>query len=170
MSFDIYNIKGTDINYYFICRRRAWMSLKSFYILDGNQFVQHGHYLSGKKRRYGYTSVRIGRNEIDNLEITLNNEYIVHEFKRGKKALQGDIFQCLHYMNLLKNKGFKVDHGVIHLLGTKNIRIIELENNLLEELYVVYDELEKLKNIQIPGPVRNYYCGHGCSYNLFCWG
>ena len=76
----------------------------------------------------------------------------------------------LMFSFLLKNKGFKVDHGVLHLLGTKNIRIIELENNLLEELCVVYKELEKLENIQIPEPVRNYYCGHGCSYNLFCWG
>lgn len=146
------------------------MSLKNFYIIDKNQFVQHGDYLSKKKRKYGYTSVKIGRNILDNLEGTSPNGYIVHEFKRGKKVLQGDLFQVLHYMNILQNKGYNVDHGVIHLLGTKDTKIIEFTPNLLNELNTAYIELEKLRDMQIPEPIRNYYCVHGCSYSFFCWG
>ncbi|WP_155951122.1 Dna2/Cas4 domain-containing protein [Ferroplasma acidiphilum] len=170
MNVDILNIKGTDINYYFICRRRAWMSLKNFYIIDKNQFVAHGDYLSKKKRRYGFTNIKLGRNVLDNLEITPNDNYIVHEFKRGKKVLPGDIFQVLHYMNILRTKGYTVENGEIHTLGSKDIKIIKLDEDAINELNTVYTELEKLRNEIIPDPIRNYYCNHGCSYSSFCWG
>jgi CRISPR-associated exonuclease Cas4 len=168
MNEDFSEIKGTDVNYFFICKRRAWMSLINFYIIDNNPFVKHGQYLSEAKRRQGFSNIRIGRNEIDNLEIMSDGQYIIHEFKRGKKALKGDIFQVLHYINLLESQGFKVKNGVLHLLGTKSIEIIP---NIKDknELFKVYEELYKLKNAQMPEAIRNYYCNHGCSYRFYCW-
>ena len=142
---DISTIKGTDVNYYFICKRRAWMSIHSFYIIDKNQFVEHGSFLSNIDRRYGYKSIRIGQNEIDNLEINNKGNYIVHEFKRGHKALDGDIFQILHYIKLLENKGFKVEYGVLHLLGSNKIKVIKEDSDLELKLENAYKSIINLK-------------------------
>lgn len=167
---DIESIKGTDINYYFICRRRTWMSVHSFYIIDKNQFVQHGSFLSAKKRNTGYNSVRIGKNEIDNLEQNSNGEYIVHEYKRGYKPLDGDIFQILHYMNLIENSGYKIGDGILHLLGSKKVVYVKKTEKLMNRLIDAYRDIQRLKNEEMPGPIRNYFCLHGCSYAYFCWG
>ncbi len=167
---DVKSIKGTDINYYFICRRRAWMSIHSFYVIDKNSFVLHGSFLSSKKRNTGYNSVRIGQNEIDNLELGEDGDYIVHEYKRGYKALDGDIFQILHYMNLLEISGYKVGDGLLHLLGSKKIVKVQENKDLLDRLKSAYSDIEILKYEKMPEPVRNYFCKHGCSYTYFCWG
>lgn len=163
------NIKGTDVNYYFICRRRAWMSVHNFYVLDKNQFVLHGSYISKKKRRYGFREVKIGRNKIDNLEMFQDGDYIVHEFKRGRKALPGDIFQTLHYMNILEQKGYRVRYGIIHLLGTKMVKRVDIDEENIETLYKVYEEVTKMRDQKMPEPVKNYFCTRGCSYTNFCW-
>jgi CRISPR-associated exonuclease Cas4 len=170
MNYDIKMIKGTDVNYYFICRRRAWMSIHSFYVIDKNEFVEHGSFLNNRNRKYGYHGIRIGQNEIDNLEIDKDGNYIVHEFKRGHKALDGDIFQILHYIELLENQGFIVKYGVLHLLGSNKIRIIEKTQDLLSRLENAYENINILRNDKMPAPVKNYYCSHGCSYAFFCWG
>ncbi len=167
---DARTIKGTDVNYYFICRRRAWMSIHSFYVIDKNPFVQHGNFLRDKKRNTGYNSVRIGQNEIDNLEIDKNGNYIVHEYKRGRKPLEGDIFQILHYMNLLELNGYKTGDGVLHLLGSKKVVAVHKTEELLGRLLSTYEDIQLLKKSEIPPPERNYFCNHGCSYTYFCWG
>lgn len=163
------NIKGTDVNYYFICMRRAWMSVHNFYVLDKNQFVQHGSYVSEKDRKYGFKEVKIGRNKIDNLEVLDDGSYVVHEFKRGRKALPGDIFQTLHYMNILEQKGYKIKYGSIHLLGTKIVKTVIINQENLKILYQAYDGLLELNNTEMPEPIKNYFCLHGCSYTNFCW-
>jgi CRISPR-associated exonuclease Cas4 len=162
-------IKGTDVNYYFICTRRAWMSVHDFYIIDKNEFIQHGTYLSDKKRRYGFREVKIGKNKIDNLEMLDDGCYVVHEFKRGRKPLPGDIFQTLHYINILENRGYEIKYGLLHLLGTKVVKTVYRTNDNIEKLYNVYNELFNLKNMEMPEPVKNYFCIHGCSYSFFCW-
>ncbi len=146
------------------------MSIHSFYVIDKNPFVHHGSFLRSKKRNTGYNSVRIGQNEIDNLELCTDGKYIVHEYKRGYKPLDGDIFQILHYMNLLELSGYKTDEGVLHLLGSKKIVYVHKTKELLDRLISAYNDIQILKNEKIPAPVKNYFCEHGCSYAYFCWG
>lgn len=145
------------------------MSIHDFYITDNNEFIKNGEYLSERNRKYGYNQLKIGRNVIDNVEFKTDKSITVHEFKRGKRPLKGDIMQLSHYMNILELNGYKIDHGELHLLGSKKIEIIKLTDEIMKELNSIYEGIVKLKDTSIPEPKKNYFCVHGCSYRNFCW-
>ncbi len=162
--------RGTDVSYVCICLRRAWLSTHEIYITDGTEFVKMGSYTNDVERNYGYSQVSIGRNKIDYLQLLPDKKCIIHEFKRGRKVIDADLFQISHYMNIASSSGYDIDHGEIHFLGSKKIKKVnfplENENSLKEK----YRMIDKLKQSTIPKMERNYFCSHGCSYVEFCWG
>lgn len=162
--------RGIDISYVSICRRRAWLSLHEIYVSDGTEFVKLGKYENDRQRQYSYSQVSIGRNKIDNLEINKDGMCVIHEFKRGKKLLEADIFQVSHYLKIASINGYRVSHGEIHLLGSKSIIEIKFPLENEEALIAKYRILDMLRNSPMPKPEKNYFCFHGCSYVEFCWG
>jgi len=164
------SVRGTDISYVSICERRAWLSIHEIYIEDGTDFIRLGKYANDFQRNYGYSQVTIGRNKIDYVQFNDKNRCIIHEFKRGRKVLDADISQISHYMNVADQNGFSVDHGEIHLLGSKKIFLVKFPLENPESLRKKYEKIADLASAKIPSPKRNYFCSHGCSYVEFCWG
>lgn len=162
--------RGTDISYVSICIRRAWLSLHEIYITDGSEYVKLGNYTNNNERNYGYSQVTIGRNKIDYVQFTNEGKCIIHEFKRGKRLIDADIFQISHYMNIANLNGYYLDHGEIHLLGSKKIYRINFPLENQDQLNEKYKLLDSLKEIDIPKAKRCYFCSRGCSYVEFCWG
>jgi CRISPR-associated exonuclease Cas4 len=164
------NYRGIDISYVCICLRRAWLSLHEIYITDGTEYVKLGAYANNIERNYGYSQVTIGRNKLDFVQFTKEGKCVIHEFKRGRKLIEADKFQIAHYINVANANGFSVDHGEIHLLGSKKVITVKFPLENLDELNEKYEILDRLRNSQIPKAKRCYFCFRGCSYVEFCWG
>lgn len=162
--------RGTDISYVCICQRRAWLSLHEIYITDGTEYVKLGIYANNSERNYGYSQVTIGRNKIDYVQFTKEGKCIVHEFKRGRRLIEADKFQIAHYMNIANLHGYLLDHGEIHLLGSKKIFRINFPLENEDELNEKYKMLDMLIDTDIPKAKRCHFCFSGCSYVEFCWG
>lgn len=162
--------RGTDISYVSICSRRAWLSLHEIYITDGTEYVKLGAYSNEIQRKFGYSQVSIGRNKIDYVQRLENGKLIIHEFKRGRKVIEADILQLTHYMFISNINGASIDHGEIHLLGSRKIVKLGFPNEYLGQLKRMYREIDSLMTSEIPRRARNYFCSHGCSYVEFCWG
>lgn len=162
--------RGTDISYISICSRRAWLSLHEIYVTDGTEFVKLGAYANETQRKFGYSQVNIGRNKLDYVQTLENGKVIVHEFKRGRGIIDADVLQLTHYMLIANLKGFTIDHGEIHLLGSRKIEVLNFPNEFVDVLKEKYREIDELMASDIPAPKRNYFCSHGCSYVEFCWG
>lgn len=162
--------RGTDISYVSICSRRAWLSIHEIYVTDGTEFVKLGAYANEIERKFGYSQVSIGRNKMDYVQTLQNGKLIIHEFKRGRKTIDADIFQLTHYMLIASLKGFSIDHGEIHLLGSRRIERLDFPNKFVETVKGKYREIDALMTSGIPLGKRNYFCSHGCSYVEFCWG
>lgn len=163
------NIRGIDVSYALICDRRLWLSLHGDIIKDGTEYIYEGKYLNDKKRKYGLSQLRIGSNVLDYVKIS-DSKYVIHEFKRGKRLLDADIYQISHYMYILKRL-LKIDvEGYIHLLGSKKVIKINLNNDLINNLNKLYQKIEKMKLTEIPQPIKNSFCFSGCSFVEFCWG
>lgn len=162
--------RGTDISYISICPRRAWLSIHEIYVTDGTDYVKVGAYLNDMQRRFGYAQVNIGRNRIDYVQRLQNGKIIIHEFKRGRKAIEADKLQLTHYMLISEKAGFSIDHGEIHLLGSRKVVNLSFPNEFVKIVEEKYKEIDDLSTTEIPKSKRNYYCSHGCSYVEFCWG
>lgn len=161
--------RGTDVSYAAICRRRAWLSIHEVFITEGSDFVREGRYLSGKTRKSGTAQLQMGRNRMDNIDMS-GNELVIHEYKRGRKLLKADEMQLSHYINCLKTRTDRDVKGILHMLSSKNIAEITLTNNRIDELKQIYSSIDMLRESDMPDAVRNEFCFHGCSFRDFCWG
>ncbi len=162
--------RGTDISYVSICPRRAWLSLHEIYVTDGTEYVKLGAYSNEIQRKFGYSQVSIGRNKMDYVQTLENGKLIIHEFKRGRKAIDADLLQLTHYMLISSVRGAPIDHGEIHLLGSRKILRLGFPNEYVDKVKSKYQEIDSLMTSEIPKRNRNYFCSHGCSYVEFCWG
>lgn len=162
--------RGTDISYISICSRRAWLSLHEIYVTDGTEFVKMGAYVNETQRKFGYSEVSIGRNKLDYVQKLENGNVVIHEFKRGRKVISADVLQLTHYMLIASLKGFTIDHGEIHLIGSRKIERLDFPNEFIEALRKKYHEIDTLMASPIPAGRHNYFCSRGCSYVEFCWG
>lgn len=167
-AFESY--RGTDVSYVSICSRRAWLSIHEIYVTDGTEYVKLGAYANEIQRKFGYSQVSIGRNKIDYVQTLQSGKLIIHEFKRGRKTIDADILQLTHYMLIASLKGFSIDHGEIHLLGTRMIKRLDFPNEFVDIVKRKYKEIDALRTSKIPMGKHNYFCSHGCSYVEFCWG
>ncbi len=166
---NIMDIRGIDVSYSFICDRRLWISLHGDVISDGSEFIYEGKNLESFRKVQGFVQIKIGRNKMDSVEIR-EDCTIIHEFKRGKKAILPDIMQLAHYMNIYKQLTGKNVKGVIHLSSRKTVPV-ELDFNILNDLHKAYSKIEKLSHDELPpSPVKNNYCFRGCSLVEYCWG
>ena len=166
-KYDPNEYRGIDVSYVNICMRRAWLSLHEIFYVRDSFYVMDGSYLANKNRKG--TPLTIGRSAMDNVQI-YKDIIIVHEYKRGNKMINADKMQILHYMYILKLNEKRKIIGKLHFLGSKKIVNIQLSDENLNLLYKSYENIDKLKNMNVPpSPVRNYFCMHGCSYSDFCW-
>lgn len=163
-----YNFRGTDVNYYSICHRRAWLSIHEVYITSDSEYVKEGKYLNDLRRNTGLRQMRIGRSVIDYFE-ERDGKGIVHEFKRGRKVIDADLMQISHYLYNLYYSGVTDILGIIHTLGSKGTCSVTWSNERITALNEIYAGLIDIETSSIPRPIRNYYCNHGCSFHDFCW-
>ena len=165
----IEDIRGIDVSYSFICDRRLWLSLHGDIIIDGSEYIYEGKNLEEFRKKPGYIQMKIGRNKLDSIEIK-DEVTIIHEFKRGRKAILPDIMQVSHYINLYQSTTGREAMGIIHLSSRKT-EIVKLNPDILYKLNNSYKKILKLQEEEIaPPPVKNNYCFRGCSLVEFCWG
>lgn len=161
--------RGTDVSYTAICRRRAWLSIHEVFITEDSDFVREGRYLSGKTRKTGTAQLQVGRNRMDNIDLS-GDELIIHEYKRGRKIQKADEMQLTHYINCLKSKSNRNVKGILHLLASKNTFEIRLTGERIAQLEQIYSTIELLHKSDMPDAIRNGFCFNGCSFRDFCWG
>lgn len=169
MATDPCMFRGTDVSYAAICSRRAWLSIHEVFITEDSDFVHEGRYLSEKTRKTGAAQMQIGRNRMDNIELSAE-EQVIHEYKRGRKLLKADEMQLVHYINCLKTRSNKKVKGVVHLLSSRNTVELLVTEERIAELERIYATIEMLYESKIPDAARNRFCFHGCSFRDFCWG
>ena len=169
MDTDPCMYRGTDVSYAAICRRRAWLSVHEVFITEDSDFVREGRYLSGKTRKTGTAQLQIGRNRMDNIDLS-DDEIVIHEYKRGRKVLKADEMQLSHYINCLRTKSGREVKGVLHLLSSKNTVVFTATKDRLAELEQIYSTIDSLYKSDMPDAIRNGFCFHGCSFRDFCWG
>ncbi len=157
---------GTQINYYFVCKRKLWffskyipMELDSDIVLLGKILHQDSYPSKTKELMIDDTIV------IDFVE----QGGIINEIKKSNKMEQAHIFQMLYYLYYLKQKGLNSLKGVIKypLLRKKiTVELTEEKNTQLENI------LKEIKNIveqENPPQLEKLPHCRACSYYELCW-
>ena len=160
------NFTGTQINYYFICKRKLWLFTWGLEMEETSDLVLLGKLLHER----GYTrrrkEVQVGRVKIDFVASGCE----IHEVKRSRKAEPAHLYQLLYYLYFLKRYADVDGHGVLHYPLLRRTVNVELSEDKIRELDLLLEDMNRvLSNPKPPEPVKVPYCRR-CSYSELCWG
>jgi CRISPR-associated exonuclease Cas4 len=156
---------GSQINYYFVCKRKLWLSAHDIQMEAESDLVHLGKLLHENKYKRKLKEVSIGNIKIDFIE--KKNE--IHEVKRSRKIENAHKFQLLYYLYYLKKYGI-ITSGILNYpLLKKTVRVSltnDKEVKIRETIQKVHDVICK----DTP-PLAEWksFC-KSCSYSELCWG
>ncbi len=160
-------IRGTQVNYFFICPTKLWLFSHFIQMEQNSELVELGKLI----HEHSYSRER--KEEIIDSTISIDfikrKDYIeLHEVKKSKKMEKAHVFQMLYYLYYLKTKGINAI-GYIDYPKSRTRKQIVLTSELEKELKIVLNNIRKIIEGPIPKPVRKSICKK-CSYYEFCFG
>jgi len=163
---DTLALTGTQINYFFICKRKLWLFSHDIQMEQNSDNVAIGKMIGEESYSRKKKEIEIdGRIKIDFWE----KEGIIHEIKKTDKIEEAHIWQLKYYLYYLKCKGANNIRGELDypkLKRREKVDLTENDCNFLEELF---GKIEVIVNTdQPPGIVNSKICKK-CSYYELCY-
>lgn len=164
-SIDNLTFTGTQINYFFICKRKLWLFTNHIEMEHSSELVSLGKMLHEFSYRRKMKEIQIGSIKIDFLEKGCE----VHEVKKSKKAEEAHRWQMFYYLHYLKKRGIENLKGFINYPLTRQIVEVELTPEKEKQVEKMLEEVRDILTKETPPePVKIPYCRR-CSYYEFCW-
>ena len=158
-------IRGTEINYLFICPTKLWYFAKGITMEQESEWVDLGKFLHERSYFGEEKEVQIGSIKID--FIRRGSIIEVHEVKKGKSMEKAHEMQALYYLYYLKQHGINAK-AVLNYPQLKETKEIRLDGHE-EEVKEAIREVERIKSLPVPPePVKSRKCKK-CAYYELCW-
>ena len=155
---------GTQINYYFVCKKKLWLFSKNISMEHNSDAVLIGKLLHEKSYERKSKEIEIGPIKIDFIERMCE----VHEIKKSKKIKNSHIYQVLYYLYYLKSFGIEAK-GVIDYPLLRRRENVVLTKEKINEIKNILSHIQQILSRNYPPDVnKKPYCKK-CSYYELCW-
>lgn len=160
-------VTGTDIWYYFICKREAWLNKHQIAPDESDENIEIGRFIH--EYRYGRRKqeVAIDSIRIDRLQYK-QGQLIVQEIKKSSKFLTSSRLQLLYYLYNLQQMGIKA-RGELLFPEEKKKEEVELTSGAILELEEAIREIRSLAMLPVPPPPKRILFCRNCAYREYCW-
>lgn len=157
---------GSQINYYFVCKRKLWLFSHNIELESNSDLVLQGKLLHEHSYKRKLKEITIDKIKIDFIEKT--NE--VHEIKRSRKVEDAHTYQLLYYLYYLKKRAGIDTKGVLNYPLLKKTVKVELTPQKERELQIIIQKINQTKELEKPPEAKWIpYC-KSCAYSEMCWG
>lgn len=158
---------GTQINYYFVCKRKLWFFSRNMTLESDSDLVLMGKLLhENSYRRQPLKEVKMDRIKIDFVGRTKE----IHEVKRSRKIEDAHVYQLLYYLYFLKKSAGMEARGVLDYPLLKKKVAVELTPDREAELAGVMASVRQTVGLERPPEAEwKSYCKN-CAYRELCWG
>lgn len=160
-------VTGTDVWYYFVCKRRTWLSIRKIFPDQEDENMEIGRFIH--EYRYGRNKKEIG---IDSIKLDSikreDGSWVVMEVKKSSKYFHGSYYQLLYYLYILEQKGI-VAKGELLFPEERRREIVELTEENRVKLEKTIKKIEKLAHEPIPPHLGKISACNKCAYNEYCW-
>lgn len=160
-------VTGTDIWFYFICRREVWLNMHQIAPDQEDENVEIGRFIH--EYRYGREKKEVA---IDSIKIDrLKREsggLVVKEVKKSSKFLTSARFQLLYYLYTLKQMGIEA-RGELLFPEERKKEPVELNAESVEKLEQAIADIRKIAKAPVPPPPRKIPFCRRCAYREYCW-
>lgn len=155
---------GTQVNYYFVCKRKLWLFSHDITMEQESDLVHLGQLTHERHYKRKSEEISIGRIKVDFMEDACE----VYEVKRSESLEESDLFQLLYYLYVLQQRGINAQ-GSLRYPNQRKIKEVELTEKRKKRLLEVLDAIDAVISRETPPPVKEKpYCTK-CSYYAFCF-
>jgi CRISPR-associated exonuclease Cas4 len=192
---DSLKFTGTQINYYFVCKRKLWLFSHNMELESESDLVHLGRLLHEQSYKRKFKEVQVGRIKVDFLERREARvvpagtggepppdtrverggngscpSVVIHEVKRSRSMHDAHVFQLLYYMYYLKtNYDANVGTGVLHYPLLKTNVPVELTEEKEREVKNVIDGIRGTISLANPPEAVWVKPCRSCAYMEMCW-
>ncbi|UJS18813.1 MAG: CRISPR-associated protein Cas4 [Candidatus Jettenia sp.] len=168
MNSSLHNIRftGTQINYFFLCKKKLWYFSHDIQMEQNSDAVYLGKLIHE-------TSYEREKKEIDiddTIKIDfIGNDRVIHEVKKSDKVEEPHIWQLKYYLWYLKQKGADGITGKINYPKLRKTLDVFLEPEDEERIQSILKEIQDIINAELPPSVERMRMCKSCSYGDICW-
>ena len=157
---------GTQINYYFVCKRKLWLFTKDIRFENENEYVQLGRLIDEFSYPRKKKQIDIGKIKIDFLD---GKTGVIHEVKKSRKIEKAHIWQLKYYLYWLKLRGIEDITGEIDYPKLRKREAVYLLKKDLMDFPLIFDGIKNIiEKPQPPGVINRSFCKK-CAYFEFCY-
>lgn len=157
---------GTQVNYYFLCKKKLWYFTHYIQMEQGSDAVYLGKLIHE-------TSYEREKKEIDiddAIKIDfIDKERVIHEVKKSDKVEEPHIWQLKYYIWYLKQKGVEGVTGKINYPKLRKTMDVFLEAGDDVRIEEILRGIEGIAKADLPPFVQRMKMCRSCSYNDICW-
>lgn len=154
---------GTQINYYFVCKKKLWLFSHNLEMEQTSDLVHVGKLVHETSYGRKFREVMIENIKIDFMEKGCE----IHEIKKSKKIENAHVYQLLYYLYYLKKLGIAT-RGIINYPALRKTVEVELSEENEREMEGILGEIEQILSLENPPLVeKKSYCKK-CSYYELC--
>jgi len=158
-------IRGTEINYLFVCKTKLWYFSKGITMEQESEWVDLGKFLHEKSYFGEEKEVKIGPISID--FIRRGDTIEVHEVKRSKSMEKAHEMQALYYLYYLKKLGINAK-AILNYPQLREMKEITLDGRE-KEVEKAIREVERIKSLSRPPEPKKSRACKKCAYYELCW-
>ncbi|AEI14611.1 CRISPR-associated protein Cas4 [Flexistipes sinusarabici DSM 4947] len=158
-------VTGTQINYYFVCKRKLWLFSHNISMEQYSESVEIGkivHETSYERKRKEI--------ELDGIKIDFfdKNKGIIHEVKKSKAIEDAHIWQLKYYIYYFRQLGINVT-GKINYPLIRKTENIDLNDEDIYHIVNICDKINEITSRETPPDVINEKICKKCSYFELCY-
>lgn len=158
-----FSLTGTQLNYYFVCKRKLWLFSHNISFESYSDLVKIGKVIDRDTFQRKKKNIRIGNISIDHME-----NGVIHEVKKSDKIHDAHAYQLLYYIYCLGKLGMKTT-GVINYPELKKTVAVELTDEKRQFLENVIQDASDMISGPKPPPAEYKPICDKCAYAEYCW-
>ncbi len=165
-------IGGMVVGYFFVCRRKAWLTLHDIEMEGESDAVAMGrliHETSYTRRRH---EVQIGDIKLDWVDLQAG---VIHEVKKSPAVEEAHLWQLRYYLYVLGQHGVTAPdggpfRGEINYPKLRRTEAVALEPAHAAELERTVAALHRLATDPVPPDrIANRKFCRACAFHDLCW-
>ena len=159
-------MNGTLINYYYICKRKLWLSYNKINLESNSEDVLIGKELHNELNKSKNTEIELDGIKIDKL----TDDYVI-EIKKSDSNIEAAILQLKYYLYVLDSYGIHRNGKLKIIEKDKSDRDIKIIYNdtIKKEVEDTIQKIEQIiNNSTIPTINKDVKKCKKCSYYEFC--
>ncbi|MFK4784619.1 CRISPR-associated protein Cas4 [Fusobacterium sp. MFO224] len=157
---------GIMFYYYFVCHRKLWYFSKGISLEEENENVMLGKLLDDSS--FSKDKKHIMIDETVNVDF-IRDWKILHEIKKSKSIEEASIWQVKYYLYFLKQRGIKIEKGILDypkLKKREEIFLLEEDEKKIENILKTIERI--LNEEKASGKIDSKICKN-CAYYEYCY-